>query len=289
MQHLSITQLNTKAMTVQLSISKPATSRRDHGAEVFTQQSLADAGLKVSATLFKERTSPVRQLLNSANAPYVYHKANTLPYIDRGPRLLPVIKYEPYRDEMRKLITEVQSDLQRVMPDYDQHVLDDIKSRGARASVADYPSAREFEDSFRLAFTFAPLPDQSHFLFDVSPEDRAALDNQLGEIAEAARQDMRQRLADPMRHLLAKLRIPAGEPGSVFRDTAVENVFEAVEMVRSLAMGDEDVLSMCDEVAASMAGYASNPQILRDSPIVRERTVAKLDAVASRMAFMFGA
>lgn len=281
-------QLNSKAMLVRLNISKPTTSRRDEQAEAFTQSQLADSGLRVSATLFKEKTSPVRCLLNSANAVYHFHKENTLPYIDRGPRLLPVGNYESYRDSMRKLVAEVEQEVQQVLPNYDTYVQDDVRLRGSRASAAEYPSAYDFEQSFKMVFTFQPLPDESHFLFDVDPQDKAALTAQLGEIEKAARADLYARLRDPVVKLIAKLAIPAGTPGAIFRDTAVTNITEAVSLARQLAMGDETILKMCDDVALTIAPVKDNPDVLRESPVVREAAVVKLQAVSDRMAFMFG-
>lgn len=278
--------LNAKAMLVRLNISKPTTSRRDTQAEQFTQQSLHDAGLRVSATLFKEKTSPVRQLLNSANAVYFFHKQNTLPYIDRGPRLLPVQNYERYRDEMRKLTGEVEAALVKVMPDYAQHVANDVALRGSRASAAEYPTAEEFERSFKLQFTFSPLPDQSHWLFDIDEADKAALQTQLDEVIDGARADMYARLRDPVLKLIDKLRIPAGQPGSIFRDSAVSNITEAAALCRQLAMGDEDILAACDVLDQSVKHM--DPEMLRESPVVREAAAARLAAVADKMKFMFG-
>ena len=286
---LSLLQLNQRAMLVRLTISKPTTSRRDAGAEQFAQQSLADAGLRVNATLFREKTNPVRALLNASTAIYHYHTLNTLPYIDRGPRLLPVGNYEKYRDELRRMNTDVQVQLARVLPDYDTHIAADIVSRGSRASIGDYPTKEQFETAFAIKFTFSPLPDKSHFLFDIAPEDRDALETQLAEVAEAARADMQQRLAEPLKHLLEKLKKPIGEPGAVFRDSAVNNVTEAVELVRSLAMGDESVLSVCAEVDTAMRGLARNPDMLRESPVVRSDAATRLAAVASKMSWMFPA
>lgn len=289
---LTLKQLNDKAMMVRLTISKPATSKRDESAEQFTQSSLQDAGLKVSATLFKEKTNPVRTLLNSANAVYHYHKQHTIPYIDRGPRLLPVAMYETYRDAMRKLIGEVQADLQRVMPEYDLHVQNDIAFRNGstgqgRATVADYPTREQFEASFKMEFSFSPLPSNAHWLFDVAPEDRAALDALEAQTAEMARADMYGRLREPVRKLLEKLKVPAGTPGAIFRDTAVTNVSDAVDLVRQLAMGDEVILKMCEDVERTVAPVLTNPDVLRESPVVREAAAARLKEVSDRMGFMF--
>lgn len=286
--NLNITPLNTKAMLVRLSVSKPATSKRDVSAEQFTQSNLHDAGLKVSATLFKDNTNPVRQLLNSQSAVYHYHKLNTLPYIDRGPRLLPVARYEVYRDKMRALVGEVELDVKTVMPDYDTHVLADMALRGSRAKAEDYPTAAEFEASFKMAFTFSPLPDVSHFLFDVSEEDKAALTEQINEVESTARADLYARMRGPVVKLIDKLKVPAGDPGSIFRDTAVTNIVDAVDLCRQLAMDDEVIIAMCDDVSRTMDTVRHNPDVLRESPVVRDMAAAKLKAVSERMAFMMG-
>lgn len=284
---LNLTQLNQKAMLVRLTISKPSTSKHDSAAESFTQAQLADQGLRVTSTLFRSKTNPVRGLLNAANAVYTYHRLNTLPYMDRGPRLLPVTNYETYRDNMRRLVGEVDNLRRQVLPDYDKHVQQDIAERGARASLTDYPTKDDFDAGLGMQFTFAPLPDKGHFLFDISEEDKAALDAQLNDVVAAARADLYARIEEPLRHLVDKLKIPAGQPGAIFRDSAVENVIEAVKLARTLAMDDENIIRICDDVAAVITtGHAKNPQVLRDSPIVREDTAAKLKAVADKMGFM---
>lgn len=284
---LNLTQLNQKAMLVRLTISKPSTSKHDSAAETFAQAQLSDQGLRVTSTLFRSKTNPVRDLLNAANAVYTYHRQNTLPYVDRGPRLLPVANYETYRDTMRQLVGYVDNQRRTVMPDYNKYVQQDIADRGARASVNDYPTAQDFDSGLSMQFTFAPLPDKGHFLFDISEEDKAALDAQMQDVIKAARADLYARIEDPLRHLVDKLKIPAGQPGSVFRDSAVENVIDAVKLARTLAMDDEHIIKICDEVAEVITtGHAKNPQVLRDSPIVREDTAAKLKAVADKMGFM---
>ena len=283
---LNINNLNTKAMLVRLTISRPTTSKRDSQAEQFAQQSLADTGLRVSNTLFRQ--GALRDLLNHTAAVYAYHKNNTLPYIDRGPRLLPVTQYERYRDNMRQLVNDVDSLSHKLRPDYTQYVNDDIALRGSRAALSDYPSEADFFDGLRLQFTFSPLPDTQHFLFDISDEDKAALQQQLQDTVDAAKADMMERLRDPMKHLLDKLRTPIGEKGSIFRDSAVENVLDAVDTVRRMAMDDPDVLAACDEVRNAFVGHARNPQVLRESPIVREQMAAKLADIQSKMGWMGG-
>lgn len=296
--------LNEKAMTVRLITKKPTTSHKDEEAEKVAQDTLGDYGISASTKLFKDPTNPIRQLLNEASAVYQYHKQHTLPYIDRGPRLLPVAKYEDYRDSMRVLVGDVETALARTMPYYDTYVQQDIDFRNRpnlagvssnRAKATDYPTAMQFNAAFDLQFTFAPLPDNSHWLFDVSEEDKAALTEQTMEIYTSAVADMYARIKKPLDELVSSLNVTpgidpiTGKRIGIFRDTKVTNVVDALANVRELCMGDEGVVAACDLLGAALPpALTGNIDVLRESPVVREAAAKKLAEVASKMGAFFG-
>lgn len=296
--------LNQKAMSVQLKTSKPTTKFNDESAARAAQDALGDMGISASTVLFKDNTSVIRHLFNEVNAVYAYHKKNTLPYIDRGPRLLPVSQYETYRDEMRRLIADVDNKLAAILPNYDAYVQADVDFRNrnaeaagkqGRASVKDYPTAEQFRTSIGLDFHFAPLPDNSHWLFDIDEEDKARLQTQAADTYNTALADMRKRIEDPLSKLVEALRVPAGQKDEVtgkrlgiFRDTKITNVADAVANVKALSMGDPDVLAACEMVEKVVSPLVNNPDVLRESPIVREQAHEKLAAVASKMSAFFG-
>lgn len=280
----TVTPLNRKAMLARLVINMPTTVARDTQAEQFTQQSLADNALRVSVTRFA--SGPLREILNAASQVRAVFKNNTLPFEDGGDRLLPVGQYEICRDRIKAARDKLDALIAQHRPNYAKYVADDIARRGSRASPADYPSEQEFFDSLRLTFRLRPMPDTSHFLFDVSEEDKQAMVEQFADVERRAKDEMMGRLRDPLRHLLDKLRIPVGEKGSIFRDSAVQNVIEAVADCRRMAMDDPEILAACDEIQQAFTGHARNPQVLRESPIVREQMVDKLRDIQSKMGWM---
>lgn len=284
----SVKPLNTKAMLVRLTTSRPSTRRRDVAAEATIRGQLRDESLVVSATLFRDKNCAVRRLLNEAGNVYSYHKLHTLPWVDRGPRLLPVGQYDEYCREMRRMILNMESSTARLMPDYDAYVGHDMLDRGSRAAITDYPSADEFKAAMQFKFTLSPLPDASHFLFDVSDEDKAALNAQLEEARAGVQADMIERIRTPLLHLVSKLRVEIGEPGAVFRDSAVENIVDSLATVESLAMDDQVVLDMVRDVRLAIRPHAVAMNSLRESPVDRATAAAKLEAVASKMAWMLG-
>lgn len=302
--HAEPKHLNEKAMSVQLKTSKPTTRFNDDAAAKAAQDALGDQGITASTVLFKDNTSAIRHLFNEVTAVYTYHKNNTLPYIDRGPRLLPVNQYETYRDEMRRLIADVNNKLAAILPNYDTYVQADVDFRNrsaeaagkqGRASTNDYPTAEQFAASIGLDFHFAPLPDNSHWLFDIDEEDKARLTEQASATYNTALADMRKRIEDPLTKLIEALRVPAGAKDEttgkrlgIFRDTKITNVADAVANVKALSMGDADVLAACELVEKVVSPLVNNPDVLRESPVVREQAHEKLAAVASKMSAFFG-
>ena len=296
--------LNRKAMTVQLKTSRPTTRFNDEEAAKAAQDALGDQGIAASTTLFKDKTNPIRHLLAEVGAVYQFHKHNTIPYIDRGPRLLPVGQYETYRDTMRRLIADVDRKAAELRPHYDLYVANDVDFRNAvatsmgktgRASPTDYPTAAEFFASIGMEFSFAPLPDNSHWLFDVDEEDRRALNEHTNAVYRQALGNLRSRIQRPLDELVRTLQQEAGAKDPVtgkrmgiFRDTKVTNVADAVANVKALAMDDPEVIAACEMVEMAVAPLVNNPDVVRESPVVREMAAQKLKQVADKMGAFFG-
>lgn len=283
----NITPLARKALLVKFQTSKPGTSRRDHDAEAFAQQGLHDNGLKVVKEIFSNPGSPVRRLMARQQSAYRYHMARTLPYEDRGDRLLPLGVYEAYRDYLRREKDGIAIELANVLAQYDALVAHDIAARGSRAVPEDYPSAKQFEEAFGVNIVFKPIPDTGHFLFDVSDEDKANLSASVDDAHAAAQRELHERMKQPLLKLIDKLAIPIGEKGHIFRDSAVENVAEAAALVKQMGIGDAQVTAAADALLAMSRPLIQGMDALRESPVVREEARRKLDAVASKLGFMF--
>ena len=292
---MQTTQLNAKAMLVKLTTRRANLSHRDKDAEAFVQQALDDAGLAVVRKLFRDPNNPINTIVSLASSVCTHHRNRTLPYIDRGPRLLPNAQYMDYTKEMRQRIAEVDNALANYMPYYDQYVQKDIdyRSKGQsskRASVTDYPTADEFKSRIGFDLRFMPLPDRRHFLFDMSEEDEVGMQKDAEQAAALARNHVVQVMLTPVKHLVAKLGKQIGEEGSVFRDSAVENIVESVEQAKKLVIDDQDgTLELVKELEASITPYVDKINWLRESPINRDAARAKLEEVMSKMGNWMGA
>jgi len=287
---MKVTSLAEKAMLVKLTMRKANLTRRDSSVEAVVQSQFDDSSLTVLCRLFKDKHNPINQVMSATSEIYSYHKNHTLPYVDKGPRILPNNMYMEYTSEMRSRISHVDNLIAKFMPNYDTYVQLDLQHRGGRAKVDDYPTAEEFQARLGFDLRFMPLPDRKHFLFDLSDSDVQNFMQAMQDAEAAARTDGISRMLEPLKHLVEKLNRPIGTDGAIFRDSAVENVVEGLEIARKLMIESSPELdSVIKELDAAVSKYAGHKEWLRESPVVREQAAKKLDDIAKQMgAFMGG-
>src|SRR5215510_4902591 len=96
-------QINDKALLVKLAIGMPGNGRKDKPltAEVIQNHNLASNAGRWNKLLYpKEAFEPIASLAGDART---FHYSNTLPWMDDGARILPVLNYEDYMKELRSI------------------------------------------------------------------------------------------------------------------------------------------------------------------------------------------
>ena len=291
---MQITSLSEKAMLVKLTMRRANLTKRDQIAEAHIQQQLDDTSLIVNSKLFRDKTNPVNQIMTAASEVYTEHKKRTLPWADKGPRVLPNVEYMDYTQIMRGKINHVDAMIQRYIPNYDTFVQRDIayrsKSPSSRAKIEDYPTAEQFAAKMGFDLRFMPMPDAKHFLFDLSPDDEAAFNASMEDTATMIKEDTIKRMLTPLQKLVEKLNTPIGADGHIFRDSAIENIVEGIELARRLTLDESpEIKQLTDSLNAEVSRYANNIEWLRESPVVREQAAKKLSDIASAMGAFMGA
>lgn len=284
-----VTKLSDKCMLVKLTIKRAALTKRDQFLTDKIQMQEGDASLTVLTKLFRDKASPINQIMTAVNEVYAYHKKHTLPYVDAGPRILPSDNYMDYTAEMKHLIAKVDNLLSDYMPYYDQLVQQDVMYRNAghaagRATVDDYPSADKFASSVAVEYRFSPMPDSRHFLFDLSDEDLAAFDAAEQEAAAAANADVVARMLKPLHSLVERLKEFQGNKGERWHNSLIQNVIEGCDLAQRLSINPteeltNEIATLRNEAKACLADV----EIIKGSANAREAAKAKLEAVAARM------
>jgi hypothetical protein len=284
------TKLSDKVVLVKLTIRRAALTKRDAVLTANLQAQEKDNSLTVLTKLFKDKDSAINQIMSKYGEVYQYHKKHTLPYMDAGPRILPNDLYMEYTQEMKHRIAQVDNLLDTYMPMYDQLVLDDVMYRNSghaagRANVSEYPNAEDFRLSMSAELRFQPMPDASHFLFDLSDEDVASFKRAEEEAAQAANADTVQRMLKPIQALVTKLGEYQGLKGERFHNSLVENVIDGCTLARKLAINPTpELLADIAELEDAVQGYLKDVEMIKGSANKRVEAKKKLQDVASKMA-----
>lgn len=282
MNDVRVSTLADKAMLARLSRRSLSTTVRDKSLEQSVRHSTGDDSITVSKHLFKDKNCEVRKLITQYDEVYRLHIENTMPWIDRGPRLLPSKNYFKYMETMRAAIEKVDKQVPSIRDRWDYLVSQDIVRRGGSASVDDYPDAYRVLDAFSVDLQVLPLPDTGDFRVEVDDATRESLKNALEQAEQSARADIIRRMLEPMTKAAEKLATPIGETGSVFRDSLIGNVYEGIHQAKQLNISDDPALHQqielieqrMREVAAPAATWA-----LREDQKRRDDAKATLDDI----------
>lgn len=285
---MNFTKLSDKALLVKLTQRKPSLTRRDHSLSATLQQIEKDRSLAVFKRLFQDRANPINAIMSANGDVYTYHKLHTLPYVDAGPRLLPNALYFEYTQEMKHLTAKVERLLDTYMPHYGQLVRDDIAFRGGNASLNEYPTEDQFRAAVSNDLRFMPMPDRSHFLFDLAEDDLAEFERAEAEAAKLAAQATVEHMLKPIEQLVTKLTEYQGEKGQRFHNSIVENVLDGCRQARKLAIDPSpELLAHIDSLERMAKNMLDHVETLKGSANLRAVNKTALEDVAKKMAAYF--
>ena len=99
------------------------------------------------------------------------HYANSLPWDDKGARLLTVANYEHYTELMDGLRERVVRQRARFIEDYDDYVDQSRLDLGKLFRIEDYPSKEDLQGKFAIRYRITPVPDADHFIAQLASDD----------------------------------------------------------------------------------------------------------------------
>lgn len=267
--------LASKAMLVKLTAHKAGLTRRDDDKTDQLQQT--DKAALGYVQLFKFKT-PVHELTSLHRAVGQLHRRLTLPYEDRGARLLPNTQYFAYTAAMREAMGAVTNWFDQHRVHYATYVGADCAARGWTVQPDQYPTIEEFEDAFSFDLDFTPLPQLSHFLFDLSPADCAAFEARQTAVAEAAVTDALDRVRKPIDVLLTRLQTYTGQPGQKFVTSLLTNVADGITDMEKLLLQDvpPSFRATLDQLRTTMTAFAVDADALRESQWQRDQLIDQL-------------
>lgn len=276
--------ITSSAVLVELNISVWTGQRVDKKVTVKItddNRASADAGqfrknLMAGSHLRKE-------IADYAAGCRLWHNTRTMPWADRGPRLLPTSLFLDYKTEANARRTYFMDKREQFGREYPRLQQTAQNYLGDLYDPADYPSLDEVMAKFDFRLVFSPVPDAGDFRIDLPAQELVAMQQQYQAQADervaAAMKDQWGKLHDMVTRMSDKLVEPEdGEDKRRWHDTFITNAQEMCQMLTHLNVTRDPKL---EEARRGLERAIAGVEIedIKESVTTREDVKGKLDAI----------
>jgi hypothetical protein len=272
------------ALLADLSISMWSAERTD--AKVSTDVRVQANAIGNTGRYVKNRLAGADGSFKACRGAYaaarLAHYGLTLPWgTNGGARLLPNLLFQRYLSTMSDLKREAKAKRDLFVLDYPDLVTQAIANLGGLANPADYPSAEEVRDAFKLEFDFIPIPTTAGFagLPDAVLEKLGdALQARQLRAVEASQAAMWERVRESVGHLADRLVDGDGR----LHKSAVEAVRELITLLPGFDFsGDPRVHDVVTEIQGMLTGV--DVEDIRKHDATRQDVLDRAKAITSKL------
>lgn len=294
MENPNIT-IASSAMLVDLNIHSWTASIVDRGIsdEVNVVKGAKAQAAKVTKNLFAG-TSLLADINKFDARIRLWHQQNTLPWADRGSRLLPSSQFFEYK-QMLSHFERTRSDMvTRFVEEYDELVKQAENVLGDMYVASDYPEKEHIAGHFVFRYNFLPVPTAGDFRVDVGNEAldelRAQFDSAVEDRIRAGVEDVYERLRNSLVHMSTKLEefIEVGSDGKVKKkrvhDSMLTNARELCSVLQHLNLTNDEKLEEARRRFSAVVNSVDTED-LKESEDARERVKSEVDDILSKFNF----
>jgi hypothetical protein len=278
--------ISASAVLVELNISVWPASKVDRET---TEQTNAQAGAVRDASQTRKNlfagTSVRKEIENFAAKVRLFHNRHTLPWADKGERLLPTKLFMDYKQHMNSYETQFHMMCDAFFNNYPALVAAAPTNLGKLYKPEDYPSLGEVKSKFAFRRTVKPVPESGDFRLDVPAEDlvelRAMFDQQQREkLAEAVREPW-ERLHAQLVAISEKMTEGGGEAKKRYHDSLISNPLELCALLTKLNITNDPKLEDArKQLETTMRG--TNLEELKEDSVARSDLKSKVDAIINK-------
>jgi hypothetical protein len=278
--------ISSSAVLVELNISVWTAAKLDKGA---TQAVISNNNAGSQSGAFRKNllagTSLRKDISDYAAACRLYNNKVTLPWADRGGRMLPTSLFMDYKQQMNVRTAHFNTLTDRLIDNYDNLKHASQIYMGDLYDESDYPSAEEVREKFGFKLVFSPLPEAGDFRLDVPQQD-------LAEMREQYEVDFSARLNDAMRkpwhdlHTLLtsmseKLSSSSPDEKKRWHDTFVTNAQGMCSLLTNLNITKDPQLEEARR-ALELTMLGADIEELKDDQLVRDNMKQKIDGILGK-------
>lgn len=280
--------ITSSAVLVELNISVWTANKLDRGAtdSVTNNANAVKNAAQVRKNLMAG-TSQRKEIADYAAACRLWHNTHTMPWADKGARLLPTSLFLDYKQEANTRRYTFDRMRDNFVADYPAIVQTAHNYLGNLFNPDDYPSADEVYSKFGFRMVFSPVPESGDFRLDLPAQE-------LDEVKRGYEDSFKDRLADAMKEPWDRLhKVLVGisdkltdkddddESKKRYHETLITNAQSLCAMLTHLNVTKDPKLEQARrELEQAMMG--ADIEVLRESPAERADVKSKVDAILNR-------
>ena len=275
--------ITSSAVLVELNISVWTANKLDRGAtdSVTNNANAVKNAAQVRKNLMAG-TSQRKEIADYAAACRLWHNTHTMPWADKGARLLPTSLFLDYKQEANTRRYTFDRMRDNFVADYPAIVQTAHNYLGNLFNSDDYPSADEVYSKFGFRMVFSPVPEVGDFRLDINNDELAHLRSQYETAYTDRVSDAMKTTWDKLHTTLLtmseKLTEPEGEETKQFRSTFVTNAQEMCQLLSHLNITKDPTLETA-RLALEKAISGVDVEDIRKDEITRSDLKAHVDSV----------
>lgn len=277
--------ITASAVLVEMNISVWTANKLDKSA---TEKVVADNAAVQNAAQVRKNlmagTSMRKNIADYAAGCRLWHNVRTLPWSDKGARLLATSLFMDYKAEANVRRDTFNKMVDEFIQQYPALVQTANNYLGTLFNPEDYPDVDEVRSKFGFRLVFSPVPEAGDFRLAVAEQD-------LQDLREQYEESFNDRLADAMREpwdrlhklltgMSEKLTDTEGEEENKkrYHDTLITNAQSLCGLLTHLNVTKDPKLEQARrDLEVTMLG--ADIEDIKEHPEVRKNMKDKLDAI----------
>ena len=279
--------ISSSALLVELNVSVWPASKLDKEVtdKVNTDASAVRGASQTKKNLFAG-TSLRKDISDFAARVRLYHNKHTLPWADKGERMLPTALFMDYKQTINGFEQTFNMMCNNFFIEYPRLVVDAPNNLGSMYKAEDYPEIEEVRMKFGFRRAVKPIPESGDFRLDIPAYDLAEMKNDYekqysNRLAEAMREPW-ERLHKMLVGMSEKLTDIEGDDSKKrYHDTLISNPIELCGLLTKLNVTNDPKLEEARrQLELTMLG--ADIESIKEDADSRSALKAKVDAILGK-------
>ena len=257
-----------------------------------SQQTAINEGTDERALIFKEdilQYMPEVKNLNKYLAKCrARHAELTLPWEDRGFRLLATSLFMDYNAEFKKYKQEFLDMRQHAYDNYHRILQKAIAASNHKYAAEHFPSQEDILNKFDMEYIPSPVPESGHLALDIPKQEldelRESMESEFADRFTVANKQAWDKLFKMLSDMSNKLTEADEDTKKRFHDSFLENAKDLCKLLTHLNISnDPDLERARKQLEDALVG--ADIEMIKESPATREVIKSKVDSILSQFDF----